>query len=79
MQSQPMRGRASLDSFVPLRLTFCMQQEVGTFVCVCVLFFLLHLPGGRKQSVLGDEVLATIYIGRFVIFHASPGSGIFIV
>lgn len=46
---------------------------------MCLVFFLLHLPGGKKRSVLGDEVLATIYIGRFAIFHASSGSRIFIV
>lgn len=39
--------------------------------------FPLYLPGGRKQSVLGEEVLATIDVGRFAIFYASSGSGIF--
>jgi len=51
----------------------------GDFGLFWVFFFLPHFPRGKKQSVLGDEVLATIYIGRFAIFHASPGSGIFIV
>jgi len=42
-----------------------------------VVSFPLYLPGGRKQSVLGEEVLATIDVGRFAIFYASSGSGIF--
>lgn len=73
---------ASLGLFVPHRLALCIQQEVVLCLWVVVFaffFFPFCLPRGRKRSVLGDEVLATIYVERFAIFHASPGSGIFIV
>lgn len=77
MQPQPSQAgllRASL-SLVP-------HAAGGGHFCCCVwfmFFFILQFPEGEKQSVLGGEVLATIYIGRFAVFHANPGSGIFIV
>lgn len=65
MQSQLMRGRAGIVPRLCLFIRgFACSRRWG-LLFVCLVFFLLHLPGGKKRSVLGDEVLATIYIGRF--------------